>query len=185
VSELPQMRRAQRLMPDAEAWAALEAGFSGHLATVDQDGRPYVTPLLFVVLDGKVLVHNTAARGHLRANVDANAKVCFEVSEPGAVFPYGRFECDTGLAYRSVVAFGSISVTEDDGLKTRFCEALMSKYHPADLERPKGFFPRLANITVYVIDIERLTGKLCELPAAAELWPAADRTGTPYAVAPS
>ena len=184
MSVLPEMRRTQRLMPDAAARAALEAGFCGHLATVDQDGQPYVTPLLYVVLDGRLLVHNTAARGHLRANVDASAKVCFEVSEPGGVFAYGRFECDTGLAYRSVVAFGRIAVVEDEGQKTRFCEALMRKYHPADLDRPKGFFPRLAAITVYAIEIERLTGKLCDLPAAAELWPAADRSATPNAVAP-
>jgi nitroimidazol reductase NimA-like FMN-containing flavoprotein (pyridoxamine 5'-phosphate oxidase superfamily) len=184
MSELPKMRRTQRLMPNSAAWVTLETGFCGHLATVDQDRQPYVTPLLFVVLDGRLFVHNTSARGHLRANVDANPKVCFEVSEPGDVFAYGRFECDTGLAYRSVVAFGSISIIEDEDVKTRFCEALMRKYHPADLDRPRGFFPRLANITVYAIEIERLTGKLCELPAAAELWPALDRTGTPNAVAP-
>jgi hypothetical protein len=178
------MRRVQRQLPESEAWAALEAGFCGHLASVDHAGQPYVTPLLYVVLDGRLLVHNTAARGHLRANVEANPKVCFEVSEPGDVFAYGRFECDTGLAYRSVVAFGRIAVVEDDGLKTRFCDALMRKYHPADLDRPRGFFPRLANITVYQVEIERLTGKLCELPAAAELWPLADRTASPGAVAP-
>jgi hypothetical protein len=181
---LPQMRRAQRQMPDTEAWAALEAGFCGHLATVDEDGQPYVTPLLFVVLDGRLFVHNTAARGHLRANAEANSKVCFTMSEPGDVFAYGRFECDTGLAYRSVVAFGSISIVGDEGLKTRFCEALMRKYHPANLDRPQGFYPRLANITVYAIEVARVTGKLCELPVAAELWPAADRTGTPNAIAP-
>ena len=140
MAKLPDMRRTQRLMPDEAAWEVLEASFCGHLASVDADGQPYVTPLLHVVLDGRLFVHNTAARGHLRANIDANPKVCFEVSEPGDVFAYGRFECDTGLAYRSVVAFGSISLVKDDGLKTRFCEALMRKYHPADLDRPKGFF---------------------------------------------
>jgi nitroimidazol reductase NimA-like FMN-containing flavoprotein (pyridoxamine 5'-phosphate oxidase superfamily) len=184
MTALPEMRRTQRLMPEAAAWAALEAGFCGHLATVDRGGQPYVTPLLYVVLGRRVFVHNTAARGHLRANVEANSKVCFEVSEPGDVFAYGRFECDTGLAYRSVVAFGAISITDDDRLKTQFCQALMRKYHPADLDRPRGFFPRLANITVYAIAVERLTGKVCELPAPAELWPAVDRTGTPNAIAP-
>ncbi|MFI4935356.1 MAG: pyridoxamine 5'-phosphate oxidase family protein [Caulobacterales bacterium] len=184
MSAPPKMRRAQRLMADDAAGRLLEGGFCGHLASVDPSGQPYVTPLLYVMLDGEIVLHNTAARGHLRANVDANPKVCFEVSEPDQVFPYGRFECDSGLAYRSVVAFGAIRVVEDRALKARFCQALMAKYQPQDLGRPKGFFPRLDNITVYAIALEQVTGKACELPAAAELWPAADRTATPNAVAP-
>jgi len=177
------MRRAQRLMPDADARRVLEGGFCGHLATVDAAGQPYVTPLLYVVLDGEILVHNTAARGHLRDNVEAGGKACFEMAQPGEVFAYGRFECDTGMAYQSVVAFGAIRVVDDRPRKMRFCEALMAKYHPADLGRAKGSFPRLDAITVYAIAIERLTGKACELPAAEQLWPTVDRTATPNAIA--
>ncbi|MFI4976207.1 MAG: pyridoxamine 5'-phosphate oxidase family protein [Caulobacterales bacterium] len=180
----PPLRRTQRQMPDDAARAFLEAGFCGHLATVDAGGQPYVTPLLYVVLEGEILLHNTAARGHLRGNVDAASKACFEVAEPGDVFAYGRFECDTGIAYRSVVVFGAIRVVDDRALKTRFCEALMRKYQPGELGRPRGFFPRLDNITVYALAIERMTGKACELPAAEELWPAVDRSATPNAVAP-
>jgi len=41
------------------------------------------------------------------------------------VFDYGRFECDSGLAYQSVILFGKIRVVEDKAAKQRFCEALM------------------------------------------------------------
>src|SRR5207248_2856430 len=123
MSSPPEIRRTDKLMPDTRAWETLERGFSGRLGTVGEDGYPYVVPLLYVCLDGAIYVHNTRARGHLRQNVDHEARVCFEVDEPGEVFAYGRFECDSSVAYRSVIAFGRIAVVEDAAGKQRFCEA--------------------------------------------------------------
>src|SRR5690606_9478890 len=104
--------------------------------------------------------------------------------EPGQVFPYGRFECDSTLSYASVILFGRIRVVEDRAAKQRFCEALIAKYGKPDWDRPKGFFPRLDLITIYAIAIERLTAKHIPLPAIAEQWPAKDRTKTPDAKPP-
>jgi len=100
------IRRTDKVMPEAVAHEVLERGFCGRLSTVGPDGWPYIVPLLYIVRDGAIWVHNTAARGHLRVNVDHEPRVCFEVDEPGQVFPYGRFECDTTVEYRSVVIFG-------------------------------------------------------------------------------
>ena len=36
-----------------------------------------------------------------------------QVNEEQGVFDYGRFECDSGLAYRSVCLFGRIRIVED------------------------------------------------------------------------
>ena len=181
MSALPEVRRPDKEMAQAEAHALLARGFSGALASVDSGGQPYVTPLLYVWDGTQVWVHNTAARGHLRANIEANDRVCFEVDEAGPVFPYGRFECDTAVAYESVVVFGRIRVVADRAAKQSFCEALMAKYGPADLSRPAGVFPRLAQISVYAIEVERITAKRTPLPALAEQWPALDRTETPNA----
>ena len=49
---------------------------------------------------------------------------------------------------------------------------------------PAGLFPRLAQISVYAIGVERITGKRTPLPAVGEQWPALDRSATPDAVAP-
>jgi nitroimidazol reductase NimA-like FMN-containing flavoprotein (pyridoxamine 5'-phosphate oxidase superfamily) len=181
MSSVPRVRRTDKLMADEQAWALLAHGFCGRLGTVGPDGFPYVLPLLYVWMDGSVYVHNTRARGHLRRNVDHEARVCFEVDEPGEVFVYGRFECDSSVAYRSVIAFGTIAVVEDGATKQRFCEALMAKYAPTGDGRPPGFFPRLDQITVYAIAVERLTGKETALPDPSERWPAVDRTKTPHA----
>ncbi len=181
MSAMPQVRRTDRIMPEERAREMLERGFCGRLATLGEDGYPYCVPLLYVLMDGQVYLHNSRAAGHLRANVDHHSRVCFEVDEPGEVFAYGRFECDSSVGYRSVILFGRIVVVEDRSVKQRFCEALMAKYASPDWDRPKGFFPRLDDITVYAIAIERITGKELALPAISEQWPALDRTKSPGA----
>ena len=177
----PQLRRADRVMSEQRAWEMLERGFSGRLATVGGDGYPYCIPLLYILMNREVYVHTASAKGHLRANVECEPRICFEIDEPDEVFDYGRFECDSGLAYRSVILFGKIRMVEDRAAKQRFCESLMAKYGKPDTGRPKGFFPRIDLITVYAISVERMTGKEMALPALSEQWPAKDRTKTPNA----
>jgi uncharacterized protein len=184
MSSQPGLRRTDKQMADDAAYEFLRHGFCGRLGTVGPDGYPYVVPLLYVYADGRIYVHNTRARGHLRENVDHNPRVCFEVDAPGEVFPYGRFECDTSVSYRSVVAFGTISVKEDREEKARFCTELMRKYADPAWDRPQEFYPRLDQITVYVIEVERLTGKETPLPEVCDQWPITDRTRTPNAAAP-
>jgi nitroimidazol reductase NimA-like FMN-containing flavoprotein (pyridoxamine 5'-phosphate oxidase superfamily) len=84
--------------------------------------------LLYVWLNGEIWLHNTGARGHLRANIEHEPRVCFEIDDPGEVFAYGRFECDSSVAYRSVVAFGRARIVEEPQLRTAFFDALMAKY---------------------------------------------------------
>jgi nitroimidazol reductase NimA-like FMN-containing flavoprotein (pyridoxamine 5'-phosphate oxidase superfamily) len=131
-----------------------------------------------------VHVHGTSARSHLRANIEREPRVCFEIDEPDQVFNYGRFECDSGLAYWSVLLFGTMLVVHDRATKQKFCEAPMAKYGTPDLSRPKGFYPRLDHITVYALNVERMTGKEQALPDVSEQWPAKDRTLTPNARPP-
>ena len=77
--------------------------------------------------------------------------------------------------------FWNIRIIEATAIKQRFCDALMAKYAEKTWERPKGFYPRLADICVYAINIERLTGKETMLPVAAERSPAVDKTKSPHA----
>ena len=184
MSSGPEVRRTDRVMAADRMIETVERGFSGRLATLGADGYPYCVPLLYVWIDREVWLHTTRARGHLRQNVEREPRVCFVIDEPVEVFAYGRFECDSGLAYRSVVLFGRIRIVAEAAARQRFCEMLMAKYGRAEWDRPKTFFPRLDQITVYAISIDRMTGKEMALPAVAEQWPALDRTKTPNARAP-
>lgn len=177
----PEVRRADKLMPDERTCALVATAYCGRLGTVGADGWPYVVPLLYVWLNDEIWVHNTRARGHLRENVDHDTRVCFEIDEPGEVFPYGRFECDTSVEYRSVVAFGRIRIVDDQAGKRAFFDALMAKYGNPDWDRAKGFYPRLDQVTVYAITVETMSGKETPLPAVSDRWPAVDNTKTPNA----
>jgi len=181
MSDLPSLQRADKLMSDDETRDMLARSYAGRLATVNANGWPYVVPLLYVWMDGEIWVHNTRVRGHLRDNVDRDPRACFEIDEPGEIFPYGRTECDTSIAYRSVVAFGRIRIVEDRAQKQRFFEGLMDKYRNPDWDRPRYSFPRIDQVTVYALAVERMTGKQTPLPAPEAQWPATGRTKSPAA----
>jgi nitroimidazol reductase NimA-like FMN-containing flavoprotein (pyridoxamine 5'-phosphate oxidase superfamily) len=181
MSTPPHMRRVDKIMSQGQTLETLQRGFCGRLATIGEDGYPYCVPMLYVWLNGEVCLHNAKTRGHLRASVDHESRVCFEVDEPGAVFAYGRFDCDTSVAFRSVILFGNIRVVDETDAKQQFFEALMQKYAKTEWQRPKNFFPRLDQITLYAIAVERMTGKEGALPEVSQQWPALDRTKTPNA----
>src|SRR6185503_9052232 len=117
----PQLRRQDRILENAEARELIARAYCGRVGTVGSDGWPYVVPLLHVFSGDVISLHNTAERGHFRLNVErSDARACFEVDEPVQVFDYGRFECDSGLAYRSAIAYGRIRIVDERAAKTRF-----------------------------------------------------------------
>ena len=184
MSATPRVRRTDKLMSEHEMDAFLSEGYCGHLSTIGADGWPYVCPLLYVWRNREVWLHNTSATGHLRSNVAHDSRACFEVASAGAVFAYGRYECDTGIEYQSVIAFGRIAIAHDRGQKALFFDALMAKYYANDSTRPRGFYPRLDDVTVYALAVERMTGKKTPLPHEQARWPAVDNTRSPHVKAP-
>ena len=75
MSEAYQVRRNDKVMATGRAADLLARGFAGRLATVGADGWAYVIRLPYVCIDNEIWVHNTAARGHLRANGTRRAGV--------------------------------------------------------------------------------------------------------------
>ena len=178
------LRRADKQMSSAEAEEVLARAKLAHFGTVDAGGDPYVVPNLFVYVDGRIYLHTASASGHFRTNVERSNRVCVETAELGQVFPYGTFECDTSASYVSVVAFGTIRIEDDPAEKARFFDRFMAKYADPAWDRPKSFYPRLNDVTVYCIEPERITGKKGPLLPVAEQWPAQNRTKSPGAVPP-
>lgn len=174
------VRRKDKEMPEAEARAALARAKLAHFATIGASGDPYVVPNLFVYEDGKIYLHTSTA-GHFRRNVEHSPRICVEVAEMGAIYPYGEFECDTTASYVSVVAFGQICVVPETEAKALFFDRFLAKYADASWDRPKGFYPRLDQVTVYCIEIERITGKQGPLPGREAQWPAVNATKSPGA----
>ena len=149
MSSPPQVRRTDRVMTDARVREVLAQGSADVSPPSATTGFPTAFRCFTSPSAMRSCVHNTAARGHLRRNVEHAGKVCFEIDQPGEVFDYGRFECNSSVAYCSVIVFGEIRIVDDRAAKQRFCDALMAKYGKPDNNRPKGFYPRLDLITVY------------------------------------
>ncbi|HVC01896.1 MAG TPA: pyridoxamine 5'-phosphate oxidase family protein [Steroidobacteraceae bacterium] len=162
------LRRDDKSMSATEIEDLLHAARCARVATLGVDGYPYAMPVLFVHRNGRIYLHTTAQAGHFLTNVRHEQRVCFEVDEPGEVFPYGPVECDTTIAFRSVIVFGRIAIIEDEREKRAFFSALMAKYAPAgSWGREPGTFPRLDATIVYAIGPNAIAGKqgLAPIPA--------------------
>ncbi|NMJ41124.1 pyridoxamine 5'-phosphate oxidase family protein [Roseomonas sp. JC162] len=180
----PALRRTDKAMTPHDIAALLATARVVNLATAGADGVPYVVPNLFIWEGGTMRVHTTSAQGHFARNLAANPRVCFAVHEAGEVFPYGEFDCDTSMAFRSVIGWGTVTIEDAEADKARFFDALMAKYGDPSWQRPPGFYPRLGEVTVFRIAVEELTGKSGPLPGPAERWPAVNATRSPGAVPP-
>ena len=170
-----ELRRADKVMSPEEVRAFLAAAHCGRTATVGADGYPYVVPNLFVWMEERIYLHTARYRGHFLANIESCDRVCFEADEPGATFPYGPVECDTSIAFRSVIVFGRIRIVPELDIRQRFFTAFMTKYAPQDSwGRVRNSFPRIDATILYVITPEIMTGKQTPFPAPPKLWRGTD-----------
>jgi uncharacterized protein len=158
----------------------LQKTFVVRVGTVDSEGFPYVVPQLFVYENGKVWLHQTSTKGHLRRNLEFNSKVCLEFDEHGEFFPYGATQCDTVVAYKSVIAFGSLQFVTCDEEKLAFFDKFMIKYAGASWGREEHSYPRMDPTAVYEVQLEKVTGKHQEADVTLKRWDGAeDKLGGP------
>lgn len=154
-----QMYRANRLMPDEAARTFLRKHKVAHVGTVDANGWPYVTPLIYIYEQGDFLyLHTGDHKGHFLTNIDHSQKICVEVSEMGPVHRGTPFACNSALVYSSVIVFGSVRIVNDRALKIWFFDRVMAKYGEEDWSFEPGY-PQLDRIILYEQKIEIVTGK--------------------------
>ena len=128
----------------------------GHLATLNDNGFPYVTPVHFVAIDGAIYIHGLC-KGQKLENIQRENKVCFEV-ERLEKFLLDAIPCDVNTQYQSVIILGEASLVSDDAQKINVLKAIVAKYVPSLVGTP---FPpnMLAGTTVIKITINACTGK--------------------------
>jgi len=177
------VRRKDKEMPEAAMREMLARAKLAHFGTIGASGDPYVVPNLFVYAKDAIWLH-TSRDGHFCRNVEHSPRISVELAEMGEIFPYGEFECDTSASYASVVVFGKVAIVPEPQAKALFFDRFLAKYADAEWDRPKGFYRRLDQVTVYRATIERITGKIGPLPGAAQQWPAVNMTKSPGAVPP-
>lgn len=147
-----------RWMNEEDARVFLAAGTEGRLATCDRAGQPYITPLNYVVRDGKIYFHCNLT-GRKLDNLAENSRVCFEVSKVTKMTISEDRPCACATRYTSVLAFGAARVIEDLSEKAALLNLLVAK-HAAG----KPFQPveeqKAATCAVVEIGIDQISGKM-------------------------
>ena len=148
------MRRIKQQLKQEQCLAILKKATSGTLAVLGDDDYPYAVPLSYVFHDGTIYFHS-ALEGHKIDAIRRHNKASFCVIDKDDV--HGE---EYTTYFRSVIAFGHISIIEslDDKLAT--AQALGRKYNPGDeaglkRELEKSF----AHMLMLKFHIDHLTGK--------------------------
>ena len=150
----------------------------GHIAT-SCDGQPFINPSTFWYDEAnhRIIFHSNVA-GRVRSNIEANPKVCLEVSELGRFLP-SNVALEFSLQYRSVMVFGTAHVIDDPMEKRAVLYGLIKKYFPtmtAGREYREITDKELRATSVYAIAIESWSGKENWKDRAdqSDEWPALD-----------
>ena len=153
------MVRNDRQISDAEAREFLRQHAVTHVGTCDEEGWPYVVPLMYVYEEGDTLyLHTGPHRGHFLANVGVNSRICIEVDEPGG-FQRGKPSArNSALVYKSVIAYGRVRVVEGEGAKAKkewFFDRLLERLNePQDAYEPG--YPMLDRIILFEVALEMM-----------------------------
>ncbi len=150
-----ELRRCEKLMPDAAARKILAEAEYGTLATMGQDGYPYATPLNFVLQENTIYFH-TALTGHKLDNIDFIPRVCF------SVVGYHKLLADKfDTEYDSVTVYGTAAKVVDPAEKRQALLALVEKYSNEWREQGLEYIDGgSCGAHVYKIDIQHMTGKI-------------------------
>ena len=154
------MRRQDREIADTNRmWEILRSAEVCRVACCGEGG-PYIVPMNFGILDGKLYFHCASAGTKLDL-LKANPNVCFEVEANVKVLP-GEQACGWSVRYQSVIGFGHASVVEGLGERRAGITALLAQYKvlaqyaERDIEIPQ----HISQETVILrVDIRSLKGK--------------------------
>ena len=150
-----EMRRKRQQLDEAACRAVLERGTSGVLAVSGDDGYPYAVPLSYVYNGGKLFFHS-AKSGHKIDAIIRSSKVSFCVIDQDQIVPE-----EYTTYFRSVIAFGTVRILEDDNEKREAVRMLTVKYAPDDSEenREQAIEREWKPLCMLEMKNEHMTGK--------------------------
>ena len=150
-----EMRRKKQQMSGDACDELLFRETSGVLALSGDDGYPYAVPISYVY-DGEKIYFHCAKSGHKLDAIKRNPKASFCVIGQDQIVPE-----EYTTYFRSVIAFGTIRILEDDHEKMDAIEKLAVKYAPEDTpESRKNTIEReWTPLCMLEMTIDHLTGK--------------------------
>ena len=158
------VRRRDRGKDEAWVRAFLTDAPYGFLATVGEDGQPYLNSNLFVYDEARHCIYlHTHRTGRTRDNLarEPDAKVAFAVATMGRLLPAPE-ALEFSVEYGGVTVFGRGRVVADAGEARDALQALLDKYAP-HLRPGRDYRPttdeELGRTAVYRIEIDTWSGK--------------------------
>lgn len=149
------MRRHKQQLSEEACLEILKSGKSGVLALLGDEGYPYALPLSYAYADGKIYFHG-ANTGHKIDAMKAEPRASFCVVGQDEVIPL-----EYTTSYKSVIAFGKMSVAEAPQEIRKGLEALAMKYSFQDTpeHREKVITEASPSLCVFMLTVEGMTGK--------------------------
>lgn len=152
-----QGRMKEHQLSREEIDALLNEETVGSFATISEDGFPYVTPVHYVWINGRVYIHGLSM-GQKLSYLASNPKVGFEVYRMNGLIHDSSLPCDTNTDYMSVIMHGTAKLVEDNDLRLTAINAVVAKFTPQHIGKS---FPEAMLRVTSVIEITPLavTGK--------------------------
>lgn len=149
-----EMRRCKQVLSKEDCMEVLKRNTSGVMAVSGDNDYPYAVPLSYVC-DGERLYYHCAKTGHKIDGIARNSKVSFCVIDEDQIVQEG-----VTTYFRSVIAFGKVTIVEDEKEKRDALVKLVEKYAPdfkeKGLQEIEGQFEQ---VCVLRLDIDHLSGK--------------------------
>jgi nitroimidazol reductase NimA-like FMN-containing flavoprotein (pyridoxamine 5'-phosphate oxidase superfamily) len=139
----------------------------GTLGLVTPEGRPLMVPLNFVYDEGHLYFHSSPA-GEKMATLKAGGEASFLVVDSYALIPSCALDpaqaCAASQFYKSVLAYGRVTVVEDLDRKVEVLERLMKRLQPEGGYQPIAaaspmYQAGVKGIAVLAMTVDRLSGK--------------------------
>jgi len=135
----------------------------GRLATIGQDGYPYITPVNFVSHIGNIYFH-CAPMGEKLDNIARDPRVCFEVDVPLSYLNIDSYPnrpiCQLHQFYHCVIIRGTASIVKDSATRVAVLNNLIAKHeNTGDFEQVTDDMPGFKNCKVIEITPVSTTAK--------------------------
>lgn len=167
-SEDPRSALRRRDRGKDEQWirGLLRASGMGFLATVDDEGQPFLNSNLFVFDEERHCLYlHTHRTGRTRDNVASHDRVAFSVAAMGRLLPAPE-ALEFSVEYAGAVVFGKGTIVEDPEECRHGLMILLEKYAPHlryGVDYRATTDDELKRTAVYRIDIEAWSGKQKEV----------------------
>ena len=150
------MRRFKQQITEEECREVLQNAKRGVLSLLGEDGYPYGLPInhWYCEEDGKLYFHG-AKEGHKIEAIKNCDKASFCAYDEGY-----RKDGEWALNIKSVIAFGRISLVEDEEVARKICTNLVGKFIDDKEYLEKELKNALPRVQCLEMSIEHVTGKL-------------------------